>query len=216
MKAVEENFNKVWSSDSPTSEVSTLDQKELDLFIHCKRALDLGSGRGGNAILLAKKGIQITCLELSSVGIKKTKELAKCLPLKIIKCDLFSKLPFKDGTFDLVLAYQSLNHNSKDKILSTFCEVKRVLKKGGIFSIRIANRETFRLKRIQGDIFLDEDYHVKFQMLDNQTFKGLSGDEEGIILYAFYEDELINDLTRIGFRKLNSRKSKFHIIANYS
>jgi tellurite methyltransferase len=40
------------------------------------RLLDIGCGEGGNAIFFAKNGYDVTCFDLSSVGIEKTKENA--------------------------------------------------------------------------------------------------------------------------------------------
>jgi ubiquinone/menaquinone biosynthesis C-methylase UbiE len=56
-------------------------------------------------------------------------------------CD-FSKLAFSDNSFDIVFDRQAIQHNTIDNIKKTLNEVKRVLKKGGVFfSIMISEAD---------------------------------------------------------------------------
>jgi len=45
--------------------------------------LDLGSGQGANAIYLAKKGMKVTCIDISKVGLLQTEERAEAMKLDI-------------------------------------------------------------------------------------------------------------------------------------
>lgn len=216
--AVKENFNKVWDRQEQDESARTnIESNEIDLFIknQVKSILDIGCGDGTSDLFLAKKGFKITGIDISDKGLKIAKDKSKEFNNKFIMQDIFEKYPFKDNSFDAVMAYQSLNHARKQLILNAFQEIKRVLKPNGIFAIRIANRATFNLEKIKENIYYDKDYKETFQEIESQTFIGLDGDEKGIILYAFYEDELIKDLESINFHKIDSRPAPHHIIANF-
>jgi ubiquinone/menaquinone biosynthesis C-methylase UbiE len=99
-----------------------------------KKILDLGCGPGRYAKLLSERGAKVVGLDNS----KHSLEIARTQApnVKFILGDV-EKLPFKSGEFDIVLATLVIGHLPKwDKVLG---EVRRVLKKGGIFIFSIHN-----------------------------------------------------------------------------
>ena len=61
--------------------------------------------------------------------------------------------PFADGAFDLVLAFDVLEHVPQDKLVDFLVEVKRVLRSGGILVARFPNGDSpFGLVNQNGDI----------------------------------------------------------------
>ncbi|MDR1275560.1 MAG: methyltransferase domain-containing protein [Candidatus Accumulibacter sp.] len=104
------------------------------------KALDLGSGRGIAAFALARDGWETTALEpdpSALVGAGAIRALARQSGVEIGVVEAWGeRLPFDDGSFDLVHARQALHH-AKD--LKALCaEIGRVLKPGGLC---IASRE---------------------------------------------------------------------------
>lgn len=71
------------------------------------------------------------------------------------------------------------------------------------------------LENIKDQVYYDKDYDQKFEEIEKQTFVGIDGDEKGIIIYMFYEQELIKELENLGFTTINSRTDSHHIIANF-
>ncbi|MCF7799354.1 class I SAM-dependent methyltransferase [Candidatus Woesearchaeota archaeon] len=217
---VKENFNKVWlrCEDNETARTS-IDSKELNILKKqgAKIILDVGCGDGSNAAFLANQGFVVTGMDISDEGLKIAKQKAKGSQNNYLLQDIFSTLSFEDNCFDAVIAYQSLNHAIKPVILEAFKELGRVLKKDGIFIIRIANRETFNVEPTdKKNIYYDKDYDQTFEEIKPQTFKGIGGDEDGIIMYTFYEDELSKDLSLLGFKKMSSRLAPHHIVAVFA
>ena len=103
-------------------------------------ALDIGAGRGIASFALAKEGFEVTALEpdpSAIVGAGAIRSLANEAGLAIRVAEEFSeRLPFADGTFDVVHARAVLHHMSDLDIACS--EMFRVLRPGGLL---IAVRE---------------------------------------------------------------------------
>lgn len=100
-----------------------------------KHVLDLGSGYGGAARVLARRyGAQVTCLNLSAVENERNRELTHEAGLddKITVVDgSFDSVPFEASTFDLVWSQDAILHAPDRR--AVLDEIARVLKPGGEF-----------------------------------------------------------------------------------
>jgi SAM-dependent methyltransferase len=87
-------------------------------------ALDIGAAAGGNTRVLQAAGWQATALEFEESGV----ELARSRGLKVIQGDA-RKIPFPDDHFDLLVAYDVLEHIVEDDLV--VAEIARVVRPGG-------------------------------------------------------------------------------------
>jgi SAM-dependent methyltransferase len=99
------------------------------------RALDLGAGRGIASYALARDGWSVTAAEpdpSAVVGAGAIRALFADAQLSIdVRTEPGERLPFPDGSFDLVYG-RAVMHHARD--LRAFCrEVRRVLRPGGTF-----------------------------------------------------------------------------------
>tara|TARA_Y100000310_G_scaffold345313_1_gene463663 strand:+ start:4577 stop:5236 length:660 start_codon:yes stop_codon:yes gene_type:complete len=174
--------------------------------------LELGSGDGRVAFEMAKVGHDVATLEISEAGNQKSKERAENgkVKLQVITGEIFSALQYPDQHFNLVFSLQALNHNTKEKIQRAFQEVYRVLKPGGTFILKIANWDTFDLKKVQDDIYVDNLSGDHIKMVSSQTYIPVSGYEKGITHYAFLEDELRQAIEETGFSIKRLDKDGWH------
>jgi ubiquinone/menaquinone biosynthesis C-methylase UbiE len=188
-------------------------KEELSLFkkYKVKKMLEVCSGDGRNIAELTKLGYEVTGIE--------SKFNAQLMGGNVIEHPIYEKkFPFKDKSFDCVYLYQYLNHNYKNKIEKVFKEIYRVLKKRGLFSIKISDIEQFNLKHIKGDLYEECDPEfpsIKYRKIAPQTFVKLSGEEKGIPHYGFYQDELVESLEKIGFKLINIRKIRWNLVGSF-
>jgi ubiquinone/menaquinone biosynthesis C-methylase UbiE len=103
------------------------------------RVLDLGCGIGNILIALAER------VEFSHrpVGVDVSPDLIRIGEREIAQAGLWdrielqvspaTRLPFEDGSFDVVLTSHVLKHLDDDALLASFREVTRVLRPGGRF-----------------------------------------------------------------------------------
>jgi SAM-dependent methyltransferase len=115
---------------------------ELDNFIRELRLspdskiLDIGCGAGGPARYIAKlTGCQITGIDVNQDGIDVGRKLASqeglAEKVTLMQVDAAQGLPFPEGSFDVVLSFETVIHiKNRD---SLFAEIARVLLPGGDF-----------------------------------------------------------------------------------
>jgi len=96
-----------------------------------KKILDLGCGAGEAAVYFAKKGADVTAVDISEGMLNVVERVAKLHGVSVkTKACIAPYLDFNNEEFDIVYAANLLHHVDIEETLK---EVKRVLKKGGIF-----------------------------------------------------------------------------------
>lgn len=98
------------------------------------RILDYGCGGGANLLHLARRGFTMSGAEVSPSAIDACK--ARCVQEGInadFKLITENQLPYPDGAFDAVVAWQVLYYNTWDTFFKAIREIERVLRPGGVF-----------------------------------------------------------------------------------
>lgn len=93
------------------------------------KCLDLGCGIGQYSKELMSYGYEVTSSDISDIALEKVKEFNR----NVIKLDMKEKLPFCDNEFDLVFANLSTHYFSDKDTKKLMLEIKRILKKDGLF-----------------------------------------------------------------------------------
>lgn len=185
------------------------------------KILEVFCGDGTNIAYFAKLGYNITGIESENEYLEKAKKRLKQenVSAELLQHKIFlDAFPFENDSFDVVYSYQYINHNFKDGIEEAFKEIFRVLKKGGVFSLKITDIEQFNLKHLHEDIYKEADeehLQIRFRRLAPQTFAKLEGNEIWIPHYGFYKNELIDCLQNIGFELINIRKIRWNLVGNF-
>jgi len=94
-------------------------------FLPRGKALDIATGEGRNAIFLAQHGFDVDAVDISNVGLERTRKLAKEVRVKVrtLHADL-DTCQIKEGEYDLITNFYFLKRSLVPKI-------KRGLKRGG-------------------------------------------------------------------------------------
>ena len=103
-----------------------------------KTVLEVGFGDGYGMAYLAERAKEVVGIDIASPNIP----LAQAkYPLKNLRFSQYDGLnfPFPDETFDVVGTFQVIEHIPEDKLSEWLGEIKRVLKKDGLFCASTLN-----------------------------------------------------------------------------
>ena len=91
--------------------------------------LDLGCGIGQFSKWFIENGYEVISSDISKIALEKVKEFNS----NVVNVDMREKLPFDDNKFDVVFANLSIHYFSDSDTKSLMNEIKRILKKDGLF-----------------------------------------------------------------------------------
>ena len=114
--------------------------------------LDLGCGIGQYTKWFMDNGYDVISSDISKIALEKVKDINP----NIINIDMREKFPFEDEKFDLVFANLSIHYFSDIDTKNIINEVKRILKKDGLFIGSVNGIQG--LAKIK-DTALELDYH---------------------------------------------------------
>lgn len=103
-----------------------------------KSVLELGAGQGRDSIYMAKNGFHLTSTDyarsaINEINNKKTKNNL-IDNINVIELDVKCKMPFSDCSFDACFSHVLFCMDfTFQELVSSFAEVYRVLKPGGVF-----------------------------------------------------------------------------------
>jgi len=183
MLAYEHRFLKTWEA-----EVSTF-------FPPNSTILNIGCGKGREAFCLNEKGFCVTGIDISETVIKTAKSIAVLnnLDIDFMVSDGFN-LAFPDESFDVIIIWAQTfgliyGERNQQHILS---ECKRVLKKNGVFSFSVHDREVLQV--ICPD-YLTEGYFIPYP-----------DDNPELRYTVFIADELVEIATKAEFHEIDCKK----------
>lgn len=108
-----------------------------------KKILDIacGIGYGSNLLVQECSASSVTGVDNFPSAINEAKKRYQDKKLEFICADATLPLPFKDESFDIVVSFETIEH--LEDCSSYIKEIKRVLKKNGLFFLSTPNKKFF-------------------------------------------------------------------------
>lgn len=208
-------YRHTLTADRTEKEVAFAEQRlELN---RSARVLDLCCGTGRHSVHLAKRGYQVTGLDLSEPYLDLARRAAtdSRVALDTVSADMRA-IPFKDYFDAVINMYSSFGYlESEAEDLKVLESISRSLKPGGRFLLDILNREWAVANYIQNDWHSETDgtLYVEHRALDLESSRmrvrfvivdpnGGRHDSIGHDIRLYTLTEMIRLLERVGLGKI--------------
>jgi len=179
--SIKETWDKIFREEEVLLPIQEDFPKIVETFKEhkVKKVLDLGCGSGKYTIYLSEQGFEVYGIDISTEGLKKTKERLKEKGFKanLRAGSIYRRLPYPDNFFDAIICIRTINHAKIESIKRTIKEVKKILKPGGLIFV------TTRRKR-------EKEKRLPFKVIAPHTYIPLEGREKGIVHYLFTKKSL--------------------------
>lgn len=118
--------------------------------------LDLGCGLGRHSVYMAGKGFEVSAVDLSREGVEHLEgwTARERLSIKTAVCDMHS-LPFEEGAFDCVMAYNVIYHTDTKGFISSLAEIARVMRARGELFLTLISKNTYGFRNADRRKMLD-------------------------------------------------------------
>jgi ubiquinone/menaquinone biosynthesis C-methylase UbiE len=139
-------------------------------FIKNKIVIDIACGEGYGSNLMSKYALKVTGVDISDEAVLHAAKKYKRNNLDFIT-GAADKIPLDDHSVDVVVSFETLEHHDKHKEM--MIEVKRVLKKDGVFIISTPEKENYQ-KVDPNNIFHVKELNLhEFEELISENFQFL-------------------------------------------
>ena len=129
-----ENTIKKWLKPSRIL-VDLVKERKGEVF---NRALDIGCGAGRHVVFLAKEGIQVVGTDFSEPGVEHCKQwLAREGLLATVEQRDMTDVPYDDGYFDLIVAYNVIYHTTLSGMKAMVRLLEDKLRPGGYLFVTL-------------------------------------------------------------------------------
>jgi ubiquinone/menaquinone biosynthesis C-methylase UbiE len=155
-----------------------------------KKVLELGAGTGRMTGELLRFGAEVSACDISENMLKVLNRKYSTVPTEV--CDI-RKLPYKDGSFDIVYAMFVVVHLRE--LREMFDEAYRVLKEGGIFVLSNINQRKPPKLKIDNkeEIIIESYYHRPDNIINELKECFFSIEDEG---FTYNGNVWINQLVK--------------------
>jgi SAM-dependent methyltransferase len=143
-KSTRQNWESYWGSKERVDDIySNADRisRNLAKVTNLKglNILEVGAGTGRDSLPLTKDGAVVFQLDYSFESLRLMKQTAGSRSVTLVGGNTF-RLPFREGTFDVVFHQGLLEHFEKQRASEMIREQVRVLKDGGMLLVDVPQR----------------------------------------------------------------------------
>ena len=119
-KSLLEKWNRIYQSDTIVSVAAEVLAENLYLLPKSGLALDLASGLGANALLLAQQGMTTQAWDISDIALRKLQRQTETQPFTIETCvKEISANSFMPGSYDVIVVSRFLDRSISNAIMES-------------------------------------------------------------------------------------------------
>lgn len=168
-----------------------------------KSVLDIACGEGYGSNILSQVAEKVAGVDISEESVNHAQKKYKSRNLSF-KVGSTSQIPFPDGSFDLVVSFETLEHHDEHQQMMN--EIKRVLTPTGVLIISSPEKSIYKLRDP------DNPYHIKELTLNEFTsLLNANFNNANIFDQRFVFGSLINRIgSSNGFDFYDGNFSKIH------
>jgi SAM-dependent methyltransferase len=134
------------------------------------RVLDCGCGEGYGAAFLSQVAAQVAAFDLAADAITKCVERYGSLPNLAFSVGDITRLPYPDGSFDVVACFELIEHIPEADHPQAFDEIRRVMKPDGVLVISSPNKLVGEERKYQNPYHIAEMPFPSFREEMQQRF----------------------------------------------
>lgn len=161
-------------------------EPEKPLVSFCKKyikkdvkVLDLGCGGGRNSQYMAQQGFEVYGVDISLVAVELCRKRFKKFNLEgKFEPGTFDGIPFPDKYFSFVVCIAAFDHDTYDNAIKSIEEIRRVLADNGLILFTFDPTDT------------DEEILDEAEVLPDETYKFVRGEQEGMLFHRYKDDEI--------------------------
>lgn len=157
------------------------DYKFIDIFKknNILNICDAGCGFGKYSSICSKNNFKVSGFDISEESVDLTKKMLKEFNLQYNEfcvCSI-SDIRYQDECFDGVIAHSVIDHLIYEEAIKALNELFRITKKNGLIYLSFDGLE-------------DADIDISHEVLEDGSFKYISGDRRGMIFKYYTNDEI--------------------------
>src|SRR5262249_51273542 len=156
----------------------------------------LGCGVGRHVVYLGGRGFRMAGIDISPSGLRLTREA--CIDRQISfdgHISDLATLPWADATFDAALSTSTIHHLTREGIVRTLAQVRRVLKPGGLFLLDFPSTETLDYRQMREQVAAGQMAEIEPNTFVDQR-ADLDEMDDGFLPHHFCDEDDVRDLLR--------------------
>jgi O-antigen biosynthesis protein len=112
-------------------------------FVQDRRVLELASGEGYGAALLAKRAQHVLAVDIDAGSVAHSRATYEAPNLEFAEGSMLDLGSLADGAFDVVVCFEALEHVNGEEQAQALAESARVLRAEGVLLLSTPDRETY-------------------------------------------------------------------------
>jgi ubiquinone/menaquinone biosynthesis C-methylase UbiE len=176
----------------------------IKYFPNKSKVLELGAGQGQDSRFFATQGFDVLSTDFSKTAIDLSREKAKeaNLNLEFKVMDISKKFPFKSNEFDVVYSHMALHYWDEAETQKILKEIKRVLKREGIFACLLNTQRDPELK--------------EFKKIGNNLYRDPSGISKSYFTAEYFKNFVDKDYKIVILDDIGETyKDKYHNLVRF-